>query len=70
MVKWFLLTLAVCCGLLAAGLVFGWGFGVFDDPAWQRDALGWLAMSVAAFAASHHPAVYWLDSHLDGRGGR
>lgn len=70
MLKITLSTISVLCGLVAAGLVFGWSFGVFDDPGWQKDAGGWLAVSVAALAASCHQAAYWLDNALDGRAGR
>lgn len=67
MLKIFLLTLATVCGVMATGLVFGWGFGVFDDPGWQKDALGWLGASAGSLAASCLPLVDWLDRALDGR---
>lgn len=58
MIRTFLLTAAVVCAVLAAGLLFKWGFWIFDELEWQADALGWLALAVASFAASSHP---WAD---------
>lgn len=57
----FLLTAAVLAALIAAGLVWGWGFGVLDDPAWRADAPAWGWLSVALFAASGHPAADAID---------
>lgn len=62
----FLLTAAIAAALMATGLVFGWHFGVFDDPAWRADAAGWGWASVGLFAVSCHP---WPDA-LDRRYGR
>lgn len=60
--KAFLLTLATLFALIATGLLFAWGFSIFDDPAWRRDATGWLAASAACFAASFHPLVTRFDT--------
>ena len=65
----FLLTVSILCGLVTAGLVFGWGFGIFDDPGWQKDALGWVGFSIAAFVASTHPLTIWIDAKARDYGG-
>lgn len=57
----FLLAASVALALVAAGLIFGWGFLFLDEPGYQKDAAGWLALSAAAFALSFHPWVEDLD---------
>lgn len=58
MIRTFLVSAAVVLAVLAAGLLFRWGFWIFDDLDWQADALGFLALAFASFAASFHP---WTD---------
>jgi len=70
MIRTFLLLAAALCGLIAAGLVFGWGFGIFDEPSWQKDAGGWAGLSLAAGFLSFHPWIAALDESLDGRRSR
>lgn len=61
----FLVSLAVVLAVCTAGLVWGWGFWIFDDPAWRADYRAWEVLSIAAFAASFHPwagaADVWID---------
>lgn len=63
----FLIALAVVLAVVAAGLVFAWGFLFFDEPGYQKDAAGWLALSAAAFALSFHPWVAELDRRATAR---
>jgi hypothetical protein len=53
-VRTFFLTLAVLFAVIATGLLFGWGFWFFDDPAWREDALGWVPASIGCFAFACH----------------
>lgn len=62
-----LVTLAVLFAVMAAGLIFGWDFGPLDDRAWRQHSGAWLALSVAAFAASCHPAADWFDERFGRR---
>lgn len=62
-----LLTLAVVCAVVSAGLTFGWGFSIFDNPEWRRHATAWLGWSLAAGWASFHPFATSLNNTLHRR---
>lgn len=48
----FLIALAAVLAVFAAGLVFGWPIAMLDDFGWRKHALGWLALSLAAYCLS------------------
>lgn len=54
----FLLSAAVVCAVVSAGLIWGWGFLFFDERAYRQHSTGWLAVGAASFAAAFHP---WVD---------
>lgn len=58
-----LLSLAVIFAVMAAGLIWGWDFWVFDDRGWRQHAHGWFALGAACFAAAFHPLVNRLDQY-------
>lgn len=67
MIRYALVTLAVVCALLCAGLIFGWGFWIFDNREWRQHSTAWLAWAVAFFAASVHPLADHADDALNRR---
>lgn len=60
-----LVSLAVVCAVMAVGLIWGWPFWVFELRGWRQHSHGWIALSLALFAASFHPwagaADVWID---------